>query len=205
MSDLRNRLDNWRQGMNLLGFNPDNVNWQSIAVLVENCPQRIDLIKEKLLCAGGGWATHGHREDSDGTSLYLSPKGMVYWLDYGGHYTLYSKLMGCEQHHMDRAGWLHISGGRVDVYCRMTAIQQRWLDEHKPHPDSANAMNGDWRINDAIDHTQRDRHWQPDVAPKPYADAEPFDIRPVADDEWDRLEMRIAAAKERQRHAELAG
>lgn len=45
MSELRNRLDNWRQGMNLLGFNPDKVNWQSIAVLMHNVPDKQDVIR----------------------------------------------------------------------------------------------------------------------------------------------------------------
>lgn len=204
MSDLRNRLDNWRQGMNLLGLNPDKVNWQSIAVLMHNVPDKQDVIRAALLYERGGWATEGMAEDSDGTSLYLSPKGMVYWLRYGGHYMLYNDLMDCRQHDLDRAGWLHISGGRVDVYCRMTAIQQRWLDDHRPHPQSANDFNGDWRIYDAEAHAVRDRQWQSETAPKPYAKADRFDIRPSPDDDWDRLELRIQQAAERARHAELA-
>lgn len=205
MSDLRNRLDNWRQGMNLLGFNPDDVNWQSIAVLVATCPDKTDFIREQLLASRGGWATKGMATDSDGTSLYLSPKGMVYWLRHGGHYGLYSTLFHVEQNKLDRAGWLHISGGRVDVYCRLTAIQERWLEDHKPHPDSESAVNGDWQLYDALGNGRVQSTWRSTVPPKPYPPAEKFDIRPVSDDDWDRLEARIAAAAERSRHEELAG
>lgn len=192
MSDLRQTVADWRQGMNLLGMSGDNVNWQSIVVLLSNVPEAAGKIKGHLTRDGGGWSTFGMAEDSDGTSAYLSPKGMIYWLRYGGHYGWYDDILDLNQNAMDRAGWLHISDGRVDVHCRITPAQQRWLDKHKPDHRSANSREGDWHIK-PYEHTSLQ------AAPQRYLDAERYDVRPLdhidSDENWDRLMLRIHQAR----------
>jgi len=94
---------------------------------------------------------------------------------------------------LDNSGWLHISGGRVDVHARMTDAQKRWLAENKPHPRSYNGIRDgdhcvDWRLNDP------DRRG--DRAPTPYSIGEQFDVRPVPDGDWGRLMDRILRAQE---------
>jgi len=196
MSDLRKKLIDMRAGMNLLGLSGDTVNWQSIAVLMSNSTQPgwEDTVWKELLNLRGGWSTQGVRKGISGTSLYLSPKGMAYWLSYGGHERLYWFVMGCSQDKLDNAGWLHISGGRVDVRCRISPAQQRWLDSHKPHPDSEYSAYGGWNIKGASDDAFERR-------PQAYDTALPFDVRPVdeidTDEGWERLMLRISQAKHR--------
>lgn len=204
MSDLRQTLRDWRAGMALLGYSGDT-NWQSIAVLMSNTDdsgQRT--IRRKLLDPSEGWCSHGVRVPDyrcSGTSLYISPKGMVYWLHYGGHTTLYHDIMRCSQGTMDRAGWLHISGGRVDICSRMSEAQIRWLDAHKPNENAENSLKGDWRIYDGKEHVTRDRMWNSIDQPNEYAKADPFDVRPIPgfdldnDEHWERLMLRIERAK----------
>lgn len=203
MSDLRQQLRNWRAGMALLGM-PGDTNWQSIAVLMVNgTADHRRIIRAKLLDPNGGWSSHGCRVPEygcSGTSLYISPKGMVYWLHYGGHTTLYYDIMHSNQGSMDNAGWLHISGGRVDIRSRMTEAQVRWLDAHKPNDKAENQRNGDWRIYDASEHQERDRSWNSISPPSPYAKVDRWDIRPIPDfdldndEHWDRLMLRIERA-----------
>lgn len=204
MSDLRQTLRRWRDGMAMLDL-PGLTNWQSIAVLMANTGEEgRRIIRNKLLDTNGGWSNHGCRIPEygcSGTSLYISPKGMVYWLHYGGHTNLYHDIMSCRQGCMDNAGWLHISGGRVDIRSRMTEAQVRWLDGHKPNDAAENHRNGDWRVYDACEHQERDRSWNSISPPTPYAKADPYDVRPILDfdldndEHWDRLMLRIERAK----------
>lgn len=203
MSDLRQTLRDWRAGMSLLSYSGDT-NWQSIAVLLSNSTRQRSLIRSSLLDPDEGWCSRGVRIPEygcGGTSLYVSPKGMVYWLQHGRHQYLYHAIMNCSQFKLDRAGWLHISGGRVDVQSRMTEAQVRWLDANKPNAKAAKSKGGDWRIYDSSEHVDRDRLWNSIQQPVPYAKAEPFDIRPIPDfdidndEHWDRLMLRIERAK----------
>jgi len=204
MSDLRQTLRDWRAGMALLGYSGDT-NWQSIAVLMSNTDDKgRQAIRGRLLDLNEGWCSQGVRipeYQCSGTSLYISPKGMVYWLHYGGHVTLYHDIMRCSQGMMDRGGWLHISGGRVDIQSRMSEAQVRWLDTHKPNDKAENRRGDDWRIYDADEHIERDRMWNSIEQPHAYAKAEPFDVRPIPgfdldnDEHWDRLMLRIERAK----------
>lgn len=204
MSDLRQNLRDWRTGLALLGFPVADINWQSIAVLLANTDSDgKEDVRHALTSHDGGWATLGCRTNTwdGGTSLYISPKGMVYWLRHGGHTLLYHDIMGCRQDDMDKAGWLHISGGRVDVRSRMTEAQVRWLDDHKPSPSSEHSRNGDWRVYDPCEHRDMGRDYNSIDAPVAYPKAEPFDVRPVPgfdldnDDHWQRLMLRIDRAK----------
>lgn len=193
MSDLRQTLRNWRHGITLLGLPVADINWQSIAVLLHNLPDKAKFILSNLLDEGGGWATKGWNPDCDGgTSLYLSPKGMAYWLHYGGHSELYHRLFGASPEKMDCAGWIHISSCRVHIKAAPTISQRRWLATTTP-----------------VDKRGRESFWKEapvpaysalTKAPVPYDKVSRFDVRPVPDfdldndDHWERLIIRINRA-----------
>lgn len=196
MNDLRNKLNRYRRAMADLDIDTSNVDWQSFAILSLHCtqPDQINLIRRKLMDEQSGWFRDGYRDGSDGTSLYLSPKGMPYWLHYGGHSTLYHELFGASQSRMDEAGWLHISGGRVDVHAAITSHQRRWLERHQPHPKSYHAERGSeghrtWRVKPYDCNSDRKQ-------PVPYPLVEKFDVMPVRDldHDWDRFMARIERA-----------
>lgn len=193
MSDLRQTLRDWRHGMTLLGFPVADINWQSIAVLLHNLPDKAKSIRSNLMNERGGWATKGwHPDREDGTSLYLSPKGMVYWLHHGGHFELYHRLFDVLQENMDCAGWLHISGCRVDIKAAPSSPQRRWLDTTTPVDSWGNPTV--WKEAPYPAHSAMTK------APVPYDKVSRFDVRPVPDfdldndDHWERLMVRINRA-----------
>jgi len=173
MSDILKEINRIKEAMTLVGLNADRIHWQSVAVLLKHGRNRQFLIG-KLFDAGSGWCTDGvtHHYDGYGCSLYLSPKGMPFFVGYGGHNGLYDKMMGCSQQDMNNAGWLHISDRRIHVYGRPSRAQLRWLENYAH--EHGISWRGDLDRGDT---------------PRPCAEAEPFDVRPA--DDWGRFEQRL--------------
>jgi hypothetical protein len=200
MSELRDRIRNLKAGLSALEFDTDKVNWQSIAVLLHNKPDKFSNVRDRLTDEDGGWATEGNSANSSGTSCYLSPKGMCYWLYHGGHSRLFYDIMALNDDRMNEDGWLHISGGRVDVATAMTTAQKAWLASNTPSDNSHNADrdaetgNLVWRYKDCY-RTEGEKSPR-----KPYKQVWPYDVRPIVDfdidnaDHWDQLERRILLA-----------
>lgn len=167
-----------REGFALLGVDVSKVHWQSVAVILTHASKSgTYAMSREVLKEPTGW----FRDGLSGTyrpSLYLSPKGMPYFVEYGGHSHLYHQIFQVSQDLMDRAGWLHISDGRVDVACRMTAAQSRWLEANRPE-------RGEWRIEEVYSNALS-------KPPEPYDRVAPFDVRPMLQLDWARFERSMA-------------
>lgn len=129
-----------------------------------------------------GWfnpseADHGaetaNQSDHEGVSLYLSPTGMPFFVAYSNHCNLTWDIMGLNQSQMDDAGWLHISGGRIDPQCLITPAQKAWIE------DSGYTFR--WN-------THSPPNWET-KQPVPYPEADKFNVRPTEDE--DRFHARL--------------
>lgn len=188
-SHLLAQIERYKQAVELFGFNPDDVHWQSIAVLLANGVPAQD-VRYKMMRADRGWFRDGivrfgsddNREIEYNSSLYLSPKGMPYFVGYGGHHDLYGMMFKVGQHRLDRAGWLHISDSRVDIHARVSTMQQSWLDRN-----THLAGRYGWNMNPYNGGDTK--------APVPLLEVEKFDVMPVASGDWARLFRRILIAQ----------
>lgn len=198
---LRTKLQDMDLALRLLNVDTKDVNWQSIAVLLYHTDKDLEIVT-RLINKRYGWAKRGIG-NYEATSLYLSPKGMVYWLEHAGHHFLYGELFGCNQASLDNAGWLHISGGRVDISARPTDAQEYWLSKNYPaqveDPDRRGwprDHNGQFLWKRA----EVDQNISATRVPTPYPKGARFDVRPIHGDiltndaAWNRLYARILAA-----------
>lgn len=172
---LRATIDRYKEGLRCFGQNPDEIHWHSFAVLMAHGRRPEELY---LRLFDGGWFRAKHNNVGE-ISLFLSPSGMPYYVDYSCHDTLVYECMGLSRRLLDEAGWLHISGNRVDIEARPTSAQERWLAANEPCLTGGNP----WR--------RAVRHGGDNRPPKPYTDADKFNVRPVQEDDWDRLCLRI--------------
>jgi len=65
----------------------------------------------------------------DGVSCWISRKGMVFMIQYAGH-SSFAELIGLDGRTtvLERAGWIHVSGGRADIMYPVTAMQRKAID-----------------------------------------------------------------------------
>jgi len=168
---LRRVVHNAKNALRLLDLDTEEVNWRQYAIMLLHSPNA-DKLQEKLVRRGRGWFRHNQGEHYP-TSLYLSPKGQPFYLGYADHGLFVCEFMGLRQHDLDMAGWLHISGGRVDIPVGLTRAQRDWLAANPPH------MGVCWD----------ERTSECPKATVPYPAAEKFDIRPSDDD--GRFYMRL--------------
>jgi hypothetical protein len=177
MSELQNRVNVIRNSMETVGLRTAHIDWQCFAVCLTVSSERERVIA-KLFDAGSGWFRDGisRRYKYYQTSLYLSPKGMPFYVGYAEHEQLYDGIMGCSQHKMNMAGWIHVSGGDCRISKRPTSMQLAWLERNKHRVRAPNLDRPDW------------------TEVEEYPKAARFDVMPMVELDWDRLERRIRRA-----------
>ena len=74
-------------------------------------------------------------------ACYINPRGMVFAILTCGHSDFAGLVTGvCDPERLNRAGWVHVSDGRIDLEYTLTPAQERVVDSLMQH--------GCFRIND---------------------------------------------------------
>lgn len=167
------------QNLQEAAYDPESVYWPAVAVALMHSSNAQRLTSQLARDSSNMWRTsfqHGDYADS----LYLSPKGMPFYVDYGGHDTLYAIMMNIPQHTLNMAGWIHVSDGHAHISVHPTVEQRRWLDSHRTRDGevfqeriifsglqrrSPNEAVDRWDVRPPTDKTDPDRYFQRLVRP----------------------------------------
>jgi len=104
---------------------------QALALLCKHAP----VVRERSYLMAAAWFTDwssANDRKGDGPSCWIAPKGMIYPIEHANHsyFASLAGLDGCTSP-LERAGWLHVSGGRIDVMFEPTSLQRKALDKIK--------------------------------------------------------------------------
>lgn len=82
-------------------------------------------------------------ESEENPSCWITPKGFMWSVGYGYH-GRFSTCAGLTYNFMERAGWVHTSGGRLDVFFPLTGLQERAMKMMQANCVEAYGSRGMW-------------------------------------------------------------
>lgn len=102
---------------------------QALAVLLREMPvmQRPHVLSQEWFKPHGN-APDDMRDDVNDYSCWISRKGLVYRVGFAGHGGFCAAL-GVKQRQLERAGWLHVSDGRMDMLYPLSSGQKRAIQK----------------------------------------------------------------------------
>lgn len=118
-------VDTWREYR--ASFTKVPAHHRQAAALFIKHMDMTDEHRAKLL--DPAWFTDWSPETSnEGVSCWISRKGMIFPIGYADHVN-FAYLIGLDGRTsvLERAGWIHVSGGRADIMYEPTALQTKAL------------------------------------------------------------------------------
>lgn len=97
-------------------------NMQAVRLILDHHEEPEPILDRTL--RGSYWLAAVPVQSGGGAACWITPKGMVYGIQFGDH-NFFMSMMKLNYADTERAGWMHVSGGRADLYYTTPTVFQR--------------------------------------------------------------------------------